>query len=156
MAKYQITFSCGHTEEIQLFGKNSSREDKITYFEKQGICSQCYKNQQNLITNQKSSELNLPELIGSEKQVTWANKIRLEKIENQQEKIKHTKLYIMGCYNMSDQELIALAKSKGATDEQIEKSLEKLRPIQEEYRKEITVLKNLKTETFAKWFIDNR
>lgn len=43
MAKYEITMSCGHIEVKELFGKNSDREDKIRYFERQGLCRDCYK-----------------------------------------------------------------------------------------------------------------
>lgn len=46
--KYEVNFSCGHKEEIQLFGKVSERERKIAYFEKSGICSCCYKEQKEI------------------------------------------------------------------------------------------------------------
>jgi len=42
MAKYDVKFSCGHEDEVQLFGKVSERERKIAYFEKEGLCSNCY------------------------------------------------------------------------------------------------------------------
>ena len=32
--KYDVTFSCGHTEEIQIYGKAEERERKIKYFGK--------------------------------------------------------------------------------------------------------------------------
>lgn len=40
--KYDVKFSCGHTEEIQLFGKTADRERKIAYYEQYGLCSCCY------------------------------------------------------------------------------------------------------------------
>lgn len=43
MAKYEITFSCGHTEIKQLYGPTKERERKIEYFKKEGLCSECYK-----------------------------------------------------------------------------------------------------------------
>ena len=46
--KYEVNFSCGHKEEIALFGKTSERERKIAYFEKSGICSCCYKEQKEI------------------------------------------------------------------------------------------------------------
>ena len=48
MAKYEVNFSCGHTERIELFGKVSERERKIEYFEERGICSECYKEQKKI------------------------------------------------------------------------------------------------------------
>lgn len=47
MAKYTVKFSCGHTEEISLVGKVSERERKIDYYERYGLCSECYKCKKN-------------------------------------------------------------------------------------------------------------
>ena len=44
--KYNITFSCGHTEERELFGPYKDRDRKIEYFENHGLCSACYHKQQ--------------------------------------------------------------------------------------------------------------
>ena len=33
MARYDVKFSCGHEETIEVFGKASEREYKIKYFE---------------------------------------------------------------------------------------------------------------------------
>lgn len=43
--KYNVNFSCGHTEKVELFGKYSEREKRIAYFEERGICSCCYREQ---------------------------------------------------------------------------------------------------------------
>lgn len=43
--KYYIKFSCGHKDTVEIFGKSEDREKKIRYYEEQGICSQCYKEQ---------------------------------------------------------------------------------------------------------------
>lgn len=43
MAKYDVTFSCGHKQTIELFGKETERAEKIKYFEKYGTCSACYE-----------------------------------------------------------------------------------------------------------------
>ena len=32
MAKYTVTYKCGHTATIQLFGKYDDRERKIAYY----------------------------------------------------------------------------------------------------------------------------
>lgn len=46
MGKEKIKFSCGHVEERQLYGTMKEREKKKEYFEKHGVCSECYKKQQ--------------------------------------------------------------------------------------------------------------
>lgn len=43
MAKYDVKFSCGHTERKELFGAEKDRQSKIEYWERSGICSECYK-----------------------------------------------------------------------------------------------------------------
>lgn len=44
--KYTIKMSCGHEEEVTLFGKSAERDRKIQYFEKYGLCKECYKQQE--------------------------------------------------------------------------------------------------------------
>lgn len=41
--KYNITFSCGHTGTVELFGKDKERHKKLEYFQENGLCSECYK-----------------------------------------------------------------------------------------------------------------
>lgn len=41
--KYDIKFSCGHEETIELFGNGKERERKIAYYEEYGVCSECYR-----------------------------------------------------------------------------------------------------------------
>lgn len=45
--KYKITFSCGHEDIIELFGKNKDREKKIKYAQEYYICPECYREQKN-------------------------------------------------------------------------------------------------------------
>lgn len=74
MAKYDVTYACGHTETVELFGKTSERERKIEWMEGNCLCPSCYKEKQ-----QKEAEaFDLPELTGTPKQVAWAEKIREE------------------------------------------------------------------------------
>jgi len=43
MAKYNVTFSCGHTERKELFGSKRERRAKIAYWEQHGKCTACYE-----------------------------------------------------------------------------------------------------------------
>ena len=80
MAKYSVNFSCGHVETKQLFGKCSERERTISYWEQSGICSDCYKAQQDAKRAAVAAACNtLPSLTGSAKQIDWATKIRADK-----------------------------------------------------------------------------
>lgn len=71
MAKYTITHACGHTEEVNLFGKHADRERKIAYLESIE-CKDCWDAAQAA----KAHEAGLPDLTGSPKQIAWANGIR--------------------------------------------------------------------------------
>lgn len=42
MAKYEINYSCGHTATVQLYGPTKERERKIAWFEREGLCPECY------------------------------------------------------------------------------------------------------------------
>jgi len=42
MAKYDVTYSCGHKARIELFGKEKDRQNKIEYFERHGLCKDCF------------------------------------------------------------------------------------------------------------------
>ena len=78
MAKYDIQFSCGHTETRQLYGKTKDRESTIKWLEGQ-LCTDCWqadearkREEATALAKAVAQEMELPELTGSEKQVNWA------------------------------------------------------------------------------------
>ena len=54
--KYSVMFSCGHAEEVQIYGKAEERERKIKYFGKSGLCPECYKKKMNEEKTEKEAE----------------------------------------------------------------------------------------------------
>ena len=46
--KYDVRFSCGHTETVVLYGKTSEREKKIEWYESKAVCSDCYREMKNI------------------------------------------------------------------------------------------------------------
>jgi hypothetical protein len=87
MAKYDITYSCGHDDQIALFGPTRDRERKIEWYESKGMCGECYKKhlqeQRELASKEaadKAHTAGLPPLAGTEKQIAWAEIIRAEKL----------------------------------------------------------------------------
>jgi hypothetical protein len=79
--KVNITFSCGHEGTIDVFGKSEERERKIKYLKEFGLCSACYKAEKQAEEKSFAEKYELPELQGSEKQISWAESIRKEEIE---------------------------------------------------------------------------
>ena len=48
MAKYDVLFSCGHEDVVHLFGKVRERERRIEWYEREGICPRCWREQQEM------------------------------------------------------------------------------------------------------------
>ena len=76
MARYTITYKCGHTEEVQLYGKESERQRKIDW-DKTNDCPKCRA----MEAKEAAKTAGLPELTGSDKQITWASEIRNTALE---------------------------------------------------------------------------
>ena len=79
MAKYQITYKCGCTSTIQLFGKIADRHKRLEYLATIK-CPECYQAECYEAAKAKSS--GLPELNGTEKQVRWATQIRASLLDD--------------------------------------------------------------------------
>ncbi len=89
MAKYEIEFSCGHTDTIQLYGKTSERESYLEWAKDNKLCPECWaaakqkaREEASEQAAQENTEFGLPALTGTEKQVAWAETIRKEKAQH--------------------------------------------------------------------------
>jgi hypothetical protein len=80
MATYEITYSCGHTEAKQLYGKEAERARYMAWAAAKGVCSACAKADRAAACEAVEVEHDLPALTGSDKQVAWARQIRAEKL----------------------------------------------------------------------------
>lgn len=58
--KYEISFSCGHTETRQLVGKHTDRERKIQWFGEEGLCSACYRAKRAAEIAERYDEVTMP------------------------------------------------------------------------------------------------
>ncbi len=86
MAKINIIHTCGHSETHNLFGPGKERDHKIEWL-KSTLCTDCYKAEQqakreaeNAAAAAANTEAGLPALIGTEKQIAWAETIRAKAI----------------------------------------------------------------------------
>jgi len=89
MARTTIYYSCGHTGEKQLFGKMSQRESYVEYAAKSLVCPACAREAQDKESAEYEASESLPELIGSEKQVSWARTIRIKMLKEFDEKVAY-------------------------------------------------------------------
>lgn len=88
MAKYTVTYHCGHEGTVNLYGKSKEREKTLAYLQTLP-CPDCERKAASAaheVENRKAMEFakeqNLPTLVGSEKQVPWATTIRQVMIQS--------------------------------------------------------------------------
>lgn len=88
MAWWTINHSCGHTQEVQLYGPGRDREKRAEWMER-GVCPDCYRaekekerKQDNERAASVAGEIGFVGLEGSDKQVAWATTIRQKMYEN--------------------------------------------------------------------------
>lgn len=74
--KTTVTYACGHTEEIVVFGKRSDREKKIAWLESQ-LCAECRAAE----ATEASKATGMTALTGSAKQIAWAEDIRRKSMD---------------------------------------------------------------------------
>lgn len=80
MAKHDVTYQCGCKGSIHTI----SDEQRIAYLEA-GVCMECYKYYAKEAVNKPDKPLDLPPLTGSEKQIAWANNLRIHKLSEIEE-----------------------------------------------------------------------
>jgi len=87
MAQYSVTRSCGHDEIVNLIGPHKNREWRLENVEPNKLCHSCYiadleqrKAKATAEAIEAASEMELPALAGTEKQIAWAEKIRQDVI----------------------------------------------------------------------------
>lgn len=88
MAKYTVTRACGHVETIALIGKHKDREWRLENVEPQKLCSECWKadlerkrEEETQKAIEEAQESGLPALEGTEKQIAWAERIRIKMLD---------------------------------------------------------------------------
>lgn len=137
MAWEMVNYSCGHSEREQFYGPHRDRERKKEWKER-GVCSDCYRKQKNeerakasQVAAEQAKAGGLPALVGSEKQIAWAETIRKNALASAQNNV------------LSRDTFAALPVDKQ----------ESSRGVFEVMR---TARDRLETEPSAKWWIDNR
>jgi len=93
MAWNEINYSCGHSDRIQMYGPHRARESKKEWMER-GVCPECYRKQkveerakERQVAAEQARASGLPALVGSEKQVAWAEVIRKNALASPQNNV---------------------------------------------------------------------
>jgi hypothetical protein len=96
MAKHTIAHSCGHEVEHTLFGPYEGRRGRIEELTGNPCpeCEQAKRTEATAAANAEAAEAaskaGLPKLTGSEKQIAWAETIRMKVIAQAQDAINRT------------------------------------------------------------------
>ena len=140
MAKYEIRFSCGHTETIELLGNQDERFARLAWLERNGQCSKCWKAEKHGEAIKTLLDANIPDLTtGSPKQISWADSLRADFFEG------NSKLYgFLGDVS----EIVDALTAVGADDKVKFSSVDEAKDQVKTY-----VLNN---QLSAKWWIDAR
>lgn len=77
MARYDVTYTCGHTGTVNLIGHHTYRERRFATLQ-ESVCLDCYKEQQVQIAQEVTKERDfIPLCGGSQAQINWAMSIRI-------------------------------------------------------------------------------
>lgn len=112
MAKYKLTYSCGHAGQLELYGKESERQNRLTWLAKAGLCPDCMAikmAEQDKAAAEQAKEKGRLALHGSKKQVTWAYSIRerlMTELEDMMPKVLKDKAELLDTIHssLSDQD----------------------------------------------------
>lgn len=86
---YYGTLSCSHEGRVNIIGKSSERQRKADWYFAHSICEECRQKafeKEKEEAAQKAKDFDFPVLSGTEKQVEWANAIRVSFYEYFQSK----------------------------------------------------------------------
>lgn len=144
MAKYDITYSCGHQGTVNIVGPVKDRESKKKWYEEEAVCPECYKklkeeNRQkiNKESKEKNAEKGFTNLEGSEKQVAWAETIRANFVKEMEK---------------SFEEILKKAESFRETepDDKVDAQIKNAKETR------IKVIAGINNKSSASWWIDHR
>jgi hypothetical protein len=160
MATYKIEHACGHTERHELFGSRRLRESRESWLEGT-LCRGCFiegirekRSAEALQAVEHASELGLPPLTGSAKQVAWAETIRAELISLHME-AEGAMLRLMGSITRFDPVLAAEGREWLRANGGEEATYATHGPAMIEAF-ETLVYEFIGQQSDARWWIDNR
>lgn len=95
MAQYQINYTCGHRDTVQLYGPEAKRQAHIAWAQSHAVCRACYDTAKAADVAkgiaEAESAYGLCALTGSPKQIAWAREIRAAKVREIMSWIDHVR-----------------------------------------------------------------
>ena len=147
MASYEVRYQCGHTGTVNLFGPTRERERKLEWLA--GLpCRERQKAREEQQERERTEEMGLPELTGSEKQVSWATGIRLEKLDLLARRSEDIQARVEGYVKYLERE--------GLSEDRIAKAKSRLEAASHNLWLVTEIISRLSGITEAHWWIENR
>lgn len=94
MAQYTVTGSCGHDHTVRLYGPGRDRESKLNWYTGRP-CPDCYqaanekyRGELNVASASLAAGQGLPPLVGSEKQLGWAETVRQRMLKDVRDRLR--------------------------------------------------------------------
>lgn len=136
MAWNTLTYACGHTEQVQLYGKMDTRERTVAAAEGHD-CPACLA----AAAKEQAAVDGLPQLTGSDKQIAWADEIRSKLLEQA---------------NVMAQKVDEMFARIEAKDFPADRTAEDIAKAVAELTANRTALTKLRSIEKAAWWIDHR
>jgi hypothetical protein len=83
MAWNSVTYKCGHTAHLQIYGSNAAQANKVAWLRDNQVCPDCAALAKANVAQASAAQNvanGLPTLEGSAKQIAWAESIRADKV----------------------------------------------------------------------------
>lgn len=167
--KYEGVFSCGHEAKISVGGYSEEYRAQVAEDRFSGLCPECEKKaleearaEESRKNAEFAKEMGWPQLVGSPKQIAWAETIRVELFNIDSKEFSEVLATLGYSYY---EKLLAPIVDIASLDEKSEEMRKEgvpRRKIGREINKMIeapvrkAMINLLKTENSAKFFIDNR
>lgn len=129
MAKIQAIHTCGHTEEYKIAGRKNEAYWQSRY--EAEACWECRKAEENIKAQLANQSNGLPALSGSEKQIAWAETLRMKSLKSIEQFIDDAR---------------KLGERQGVDQAQIDEGIGKLQAAADK----------IKGVALASWWIDRR
>ena len=149
--KYTVMRACGHEEEVTLFGNTRDRERKLEWLA--GCkCKACQEAEAEAKILRETKERELPELIGSPKQIDWAAGIRIRLIKSLEERFD----YLMESIKAREEKLKAIEENDPDNTARIEKAHKGIGQWKDAFAECQNALEAIYGIQEARWWIDHR
>jgi nucleotide-binding universal stress UspA family protein len=147
--KYDVTFACGHVGEVTLYGPGRDRERKLQWLST-CKCKDCEEADRQARILKETQDRELPDLIGTPKQIDWASSIRI----NQIQALEKWSDFLAGKVEKAEDRISKYRETADA--EKLERALKSLDGRRQDFAECQRAIECLYGIQESRWWIDHR